>query len=137
MFDNGFLITIIPPIFAAIITYAIAKVKSGASERVQKAKIEAEINHKAMEVVKSVVNDLKMELRLEINSLKRENESLKLDIMKGKEEIEALRRKLELSSQIQNSLNVEISSLKSTIKWYEKKSKQTDKSNNVLPLGDL
>ena len=44
MIDGNILITIIPPLFAALIAYAIARIKSNASERIQRAKIEAEVD---------------------------------------------------------------------------------------------
>ena len=49
MFDGNIFITIIPPIFAALIAYAIARIKHGSDERIQRAKIDAEVDGRAFE----------------------------------------------------------------------------------------
>ena len=124
--DTSVLITIVPPIFAAVIAYAIAKVKTEASIRIQKAKIEAEINHKAMEMVRGVVDDMRIELKAEIQALKKENEQLKEEMLRSKEEIEVLRTRLRDSAELQDAMHTEITSLKSTIQWYEKRLREVD-----------
>jgi predicted RNase H-like nuclease (RuvC/YqgF family) len=126
MIDSSILITIIPPVFAAIIAYAIAKIKTTAHERIQRAKIEAEVNHKAMEMVKGVVDDMRVELKAEIQTLKEENKQLKEEMLRSREEIEVLRRRLRDSAELQDAMNIEIASLKSTIQWYERRLREVD-----------
>ena len=126
MFDGNILITIVPPIFAAIIAYAIARINSGAKERIQRAKIEAEADHKAMEMVKSVMEDVRTELKNDIKDLKEENAKLRGLINDSKEEIESLRKRLRESSEHQDAMKIEIASLKNTIQWYEKRLNETE-----------
>lgn len=126
MIDSSILITIIPPVFAAIIAYAIAKVKTTANERIQRAKIEAEVNHKAMEMVKGVVDDMRVELKAEIQNLKNENKLLKEDMVRSREEVDVLRKRLRDSFELQDAMQTEITSLKTTIQWYEKRLREVD-----------
>lgn len=121
MIDGNILITIIPPIFAAIIAYAIARIKSNANERIQKAKIDAEVDTRAMDMVKGIMEEMKTELKAEIASLREENKVLQEKSRQNREEIDTLQRKLRESSELQDAMKIEIASLKKTIEWYERR----------------
>lgn len=127
MIDGNLLTIILPPLFAAVVAYAIAKVKSNAHVRIQQAKLEAEIDSKAMEMVKNIVDTMKNEMKEEIQNLKKDNESLHIAINNSKEEIESLRQRLRASSELQDAMKQEIISLKNTIQWYETKLRELDK----------
>ena len=133
MIDGNIFITILPPIFAAIIAYAIARIKSNANERIQRAKIEADVDGRAMETVKSIMQDMKTELKSEIALLREENKGLRTEIATNKEEIENLRKRLRESSELQDAMKIEIASLKSTIQWYERRLKESETGE---PAGD-
>ncbi len=126
MIDGNILITIVPPIFAALIAYAIARIKSNAHERIQKAKIEAEVDSRAMEMVRSIVDEMRTELKSEIASLRAENRSLQELAKHNREEIETLQRRLRESFELQDAMKIEIASLKSTIQWYERRLKESE-----------
>lgn len=125
MIDGNILITIVPPVFAALIAYAIAHIKSGANERIQRAKIEAEVDSRAMELVRSIVEEMKLELKAEIAGLKEENKKLQANLESNKQEIETLQHRLRESSVLQDAMKVEIASLKTTIQWYERRLKES------------
>ena len=129
MIDGNILITIVPPIFAALIAYAIARIKSATNERIQKAKIEAEVDNKAMELVKSVVEEMRAELKADIAVLREENKSLREVAKTNQYEIENLRRRLAESSELQDAMKIEIASLQKTIQWYEERLKATQRGN--------
>lgn len=131
--DGNFLITIVPPIFAAIIAYAIARIKSNANERIQRAKIEAELDGKAMEMVRTIVEEMRIELKAEIASLREENKELKQAASNNREEIDLLRKRLRESSELQDAMKVEIASLRATILWYEKRLGETA---DIKQIGD-
>lgn len=133
MIDGNILITIVPPIFAALITYAIARIKSGASERIQRAKIEAEVDTKAMEMVKSIVDEMRAELKAEIAVLREENKNLQQIVRDNRGELENLRTRLRESSELQDAMKLEIASLKNTIQWYERRLKERETGE---PAGD-
>jgi chromosome segregation ATPase len=131
MIDTSIFITVVPPIFAAVIAYAIARIKSNANERIQRAKIEAEMNTKALEMVRSVIDDMKEEMKAEIESLRKENKTLRGEMIQNKEEIEALRQRLHASTELQDAMRVEINSLKATIEWYEQKLREVNITPNI------
>lgn len=133
MIDGNILITIIPPIFAALIAYAIARIKSSANERIQKAKIEAEVDNRAMTMVKDIMEEMRKELKAEIAVLREENKVLKESAENNRDEIENLRKRLRESSELQDAMKVEIASLKSTIQWYERRLKESETGE---PAGD-
>jgi hypothetical protein len=133
MIDGNILITIVPPIFAALIAYAIARIKSNSHERIQRAKISAEVDSKAMEMVRSIVEEMKTELKAEIAILREENKHLKNVADSNRDEIDALRRRLHESSELQDAMKIEIASLKSTIQWYERRLKESEGGE---PAGD-
>jgi hypothetical protein len=126
MIDGNILITIVPPIFAALIAYGIARIKSNASVRIQKAKLESEVDGRAMEIVRSVMAEMKAELKAEISILREENKLLRETVNVNRDEIEALRKRLRESSELQDAMKIEIASLKNTIQWYEKRLKETE-----------
>lgn len=121
MIDGNILITIVPPIFAAIIAYAIARIKSNANERIQKAKIDAEVDTRAMDMVKGVMEEMRTELKTEIATLREENGILQEKAERNREEIETLQKRLHESSELQDAMKIEIASLRRTIEWYEKR----------------
>ena len=61
----GIIITIIPPILTAIFAYLIAWKRNIISEKMDKAKLDADIQSQALTIVKSVMNDMREELRRE------------------------------------------------------------------------
>jgi transposase-like protein len=126
MIDGNVFITIVPPVFAALIAYGIARIKSNANERIQRAKIEAEVDGKAMEMVRTVMAEMKTELKSEIAQLREENKGLRQTVDANREEIETLRKRLRESTEIQDAFKIEIASLKSTILWYEKQLKGSE-----------
>jgi chromosome segregation ATPase len=134
MIDGPLFITIVPPVFAALIAYAIARIKSNANERIQKAKLEAEIDTRAMELVKSIVEEMRVELKAEIANLREENKSLREVVTSNREEIETLQRRLHESAELQSAMKIEIASLKTTIQWYEKRLKNVDLNGGTFSV---
>jgi len=121
MIDGNILITIVPPVFAALIAYAIARIKSNANERIQRAKIDADVDNRAMEMVKGIMEEMRAELKAEISALRNENKLLQETSKHNRDEIETLQRRLRESSELQDAMKIEIASLKNTIQWYERR----------------
>lgn len=130
MIDGNILITIIPPVFAAGIAYAIARIKSNANERIQRAKIEADVDTRAMDMVTNVMDEMRKELKAEIEKLRQENVALKISAEQNKDEIENLRKRLRESSELQDAMKMEIASLKNTIQWYERRLRESEVGNS-------
>ena len=117
--DISIFITIIPPILTAVFAYLVARKRNIVSERLNKAKIDADIQSQALTIVKGVMNDMRDELRREIDMLRKENEVLKLSVKDNQDKIATLSNQLDASDQLIAVLNSEIITLQSTIKVYE------------------
>ena len=103
---------IIPPILTAIITYIIAAKRT----RLKQAQVLAEIQANAIKVVAEIEErlrkELKAELSIELDKLKKENENLHTQVVD-------LQGKLSASDHLIGALKDEISALKSTIDLYK------------------
>ena len=64
--------------------------------------------------------------KAEIQNLKNENKLLKEDMVRSREEVDVLRKRLRDSFELQDAMQTEITSLKTTIQWYEKRLREVD-----------
>jgi peptidoglycan hydrolase CwlO-like protein len=119
MIDINAIITITPPILTAIFAYLLARKKNALNVKMNKAKIDAEIQGQALSLVRSVMNDMRDEFRKEIKRLTEENNNLKAKIEDTERNIITLNRQIKTSDDLIATLKSEISTLKSTIKIYE------------------
>lgn len=101
---DGTILAIIPPIVASILTYIVASKKA----RVQYAKVVADMQSKAVEVVSAQEEKMRQEIWAELASVRDENQSLR-------EELASLKEKLQSSYDLSDSLREEIKSLKSAL----------------------
>jgi len=132
--DMGIIITIIPPILTAIFAYLIAWKRNIISEKMDKAKLDADIQSQALTIVKSVMNDMREELRREIEVLRKEKDALKIQIESSEIQIKDLRTQLEASDEIIIALKSQISILQSTIKLYEGGQINTDTLQSTIKV---
>ena len=130
----GVIITIIPPILTAIFAYLIAWKRNIISEKMDKAKLDADIQSQALTIVKSVMNDMREELRREIEVLRKEKDALKIQIESSEIQIKDLRTQLEASDEIIFALKSQISILQSTIKLYEGGQINTDTLQSTIKV---
>ena len=114
------LINIIPPIIAALFAYLIARKRSIIADKHAKAKLDADIQTQALNIVSGVMSEMKQEFRREIESLRTENNQLKLKIEEAESRIDTLRSQLDASDKLISALRSEINTLQSTINFYEK-----------------
>jgi hypothetical protein len=119
MLDVNVLITILPPILAAVFAYLIARKRNAASERVNRAKIEADVQTQALQIVRGVMNDMRDEFKREIDALRNENKSLKYEIEENKSRLVVLQKQLVASDELVETMRSEISALKKTLAVYE------------------
>lgn len=106
---DGTIITIIPPILAAILTYLVAQKRS----RIAQLKTVSEIQAKAIELVQKSEESIRSELRKDIERIRLENESLK-------KRIEVLDNQRDASDQLSITLKDEIRALRETLDHYKK-----------------
>lgn len=119
MLDVNVLITILPPIFAAIFAYLIARKRNATSERVNRAKIDADVQTQALQIVKGVMEDMRDEFKREIDALRNENKALKQQIDENQSRLKGLQQQLVASDELVETLRSEISALKKTLMLYE------------------
>jgi CII-binding regulator of phage lambda lysogenization HflD len=119
MLDVNVLITILPPILAAVFAYLIARKRNAASERVNRAKIEADVQTQALQIVRGVMNDMRDEFKREIDALRNENRTLKVEIEENKNRLMVLQKQLVASDELVETMRSEISALKKTLAVYE------------------
>jgi chromosome segregation ATPase len=119
MIDSGILITVVPPILTGVFAFLIARKKNIITEKVSRAKIDAEIQTQALTIVRGVMNDMRDEFRREIASLKVENERLRVKVEDTEKDIRGLHVQLRVSDELVANLKGEIATLRSTIKIYE------------------
>lgn len=119
MIDASIIITIVPPIVTGVFAYMIARKKNTISERINKAKVDAEIQNQALTIVRGVMNDMREEFHREIGNLRKENQELKEKVQENERELDTLRDQLKASDKLVETLQSEIASLQNTIKTYQ------------------
>lgn len=119
MLDTNAIILIIPPIITAAFAYLIARKKNLITERISKAKIDSEINIQALTIVEKVTGDMRLELRREIEELRKENENLRASMRDSQHRIESLESQLEASDKLVSTLRSEIISLQTALSIYK------------------
>ena len=119
MLDTNAIILIIPPIITAAFAYLIARKKNLITERISKAKIDSEINIQALNIVEKVTGDMRLELRREIEELRKENENLRASMRDSQHRIESLESQLEASDKLVSTLRSEIISLQTALSIYK------------------
>ena len=119
MIESSIIITIVPPIVTGIFAYLIARKKNSLSEKINKAKIDAEIQNQALTIVRGVMNDMRDEFKREIENLKQDNDRLRLQALDTEDSIKKLNHQLAASDLLVETLQKEIAALRNTIKIYE------------------
>lgn len=129
MFDLSVIITIVPPIVTAAFAYLVARKKNLVSERINRAKVDADVQTQALNLVRGVMNDMRDDFHREIDSLKVENQKLKAEIDENRSRVQSLEKQLVASDELIETLRSEISTLKKTLTFYEEEIARLRKSN--------
>ena len=119
MLDANVLITILPPVLTAVFAYLIARKRNAVAERVSRAKVDADVQTQALQIVRGVMTDMRDEFKREIDTLREENKALKFEIEDNKSRLMGLQKQLLASDELVDTLRSEISALKKTISVYE------------------
>jgi chromosome segregation ATPase len=127
MLDANTIILVVPPILTAAFAYLVARKKNIVTERLNRAKIDSEIQNQALTIVRGVMNDMRDEFRREIDNLKDENITLKQEIEENKNRIETLQIQLTASDVLVATLKSEISTLQQAINLYKEENARLKK----------
>lgn len=118
----------IPTAITGVFAYMLGRRKNIMAEKIAKSKTDAEIQGKALDIVKGVIQDMKDEFLREIKSLKLEIEKLSAENAKLKVSIEDLETQLIASSKLSGTLQDEIASLQRSLTAYKE---ENDKLKNL------
>ncbi len=119
MLDANILITILPPMLTAVFAYLIARKRNTVTERISRAKIDADVQTQALQIVRGVMNDMREEFKREIDSLRAENNLLRDEIEENTSRLVILQKQLVTSDGLVETMRSEISALKKTLALYE------------------
>lgn len=119
MLDLNVIVTIVPPILTAVFAYLVARKRNLITERISRAKVDADVQAQALTIVGGVMNDMREDFHKEITSLKAENVKLKEEIDENSARLLTLQRQLIASDELVASLKSEISTLRKTVGLYE------------------
>ena len=117
----------IPTLITGTVAYMLGRRKNIMAEKIAKSKVEAEIQGKALDIVKGVIQDMKTEFLREIQSLKQEIEKLTSENEKLKISMEDLETQLIASDKLSSTLRDEIASLQRSLTAYKE---ENDKLKN-------
>lgn len=115
---DGTIFTIIPPILASVLTYAVAMKRA----KIIQLKTITEIQSNAIALVQKAEEEMRKELRKEIERIREENEELR-------KKIQTLEDQRNASDQLSNTLKEEIKTLRDTLNHYRK---IVDENNIVM-----
>ena len=130
MLDASAILLIVPPIVTAAFAYMVARKKNVVTERMGRAKIDSEIQTQALTIVRGVMNDMRDEFRREIDSLTKENETLKEEVADNANKIETLHVQLTASDVLVATLKSEINTLQNAIKMYQEENARLRKAEH-------
>ena len=119
MLDVNVILTILPPVLSAVFAYLIARKRNTISERVNRAKVDADVQIQALQIVRGVMTDMRDEFKQEIENLRNENKTLKQEIEENTSRLTLLQKQLLASDELVETLRSEISTLKKTLALYE------------------
>jgi len=119
MLDVNVILTILPPVLSAVFAYLIARKRNTISERVNRAKVDADVQIQALQIVRGVMTDMRDEFKQEIENLRNENKTLKREIEENTSRLTILQKQLVASDELVETLRSEISTLKKTLALYE------------------
>lgn len=119
MLDLNILVTIVPPVVTAAFAYLVARKKNLVTEKINRSKVDADVQTQALNLVRGVMNDMRDDFHREIKSLKEENQKLKQEIEENSSRLETLQNQLTASDELIETLRSEISTLKKTLTFYE------------------
>lgn len=130
--DLSVLIAIVPPIITALFAYLIARKRNILTEKINRAKMDADAQVQALTIVRGIINDLRGEWQESNNrclhELEKTKEEFKQQITELRNENEKLTEKIKENEELIISLRSEIVTLRKTLALYEEEIARLKKS---------
>lgn len=114
---DGALLSIIPPVLAAVFTYLIANKKS----RIQQAKVLSEVQAQAIEQIRLVEEKMRLEIWSELKKVRDENADLREELKQQGTELYDLKIQLEAAVHLRITLTDQVHSLEALVETYKER----------------
>jgi uncharacterized protein (DUF3084 family) len=112
---DGAILSIIPPLVAAVLTYIVSSKKS----RIQNAKVLADVQHQAIEQVRLAEEKMRSEIWAELDKVRQENDDLRDELRRQAKELSDVRKQLDSASQLRVTLTEQVHTLESLVGTYK------------------
>ncbi len=112
---DGAILSIIPPLAAAILTYVVANKKA----RIEQAKILTDIQIQAIEQVRIAEEKMRSEMWAELKKVSEENLEVREEMKQQRLEIHNLKEQLELSGHLRITLTEQVKTLEHLVETYK------------------
>jgi hypothetical protein len=125
MIDTAIL-TVIPPIVAAVLTYIVSNKKS----RIEQAKALADVQSHAIEQVRLAEEKMRSEIWAELDKVRKENLELREQMRHQGVQILDLERQLDASSQLRITLTEQVRGLERLLETYKSRIIELERKEN-------
>jgi chromosome segregation ATPase len=115
MIIDSTILTVIPPLVAAVLTYIVSNKKS----RIEQAKVLADVQSHAIEQVRQAEEKMRAEIWAELEKVRQENTELRGQMKQQGLRILDLERQLDSSSQLRITLTEQVRELERLVGTYK------------------
>jgi len=112
---DGAILSIIPPLVAAVLTYIVSNKKA----RMQHAKVLADVQTQAIEQVRLAEEKMRSEIWAELDKVRQENADLREELRNQAKELSDVRRQLDSANQSRVLLTEQVSTLEKLVNTYK------------------
>lgn len=122
---DGAILSIFPPLVAAVLTYLIANKRA----RLAHAKLLADMQSSAIEQVTLAEEKMRKEIWAELAIVRQENAVLRKEISEQREEMDNLKDQLGNSENLVTTLTKQVTALSGLVETYRNRISELEKSN--------
>jgi len=120
---DGAILSIIPPLIAAVLTYIVSNKKA----RIQHAKVLADVQSQAIEQVRAIEEKMRSEIWTELEKVRQENADLRDEMRQQGIQISNLEKQLDAASQLRVTLTQQVHTLESLVGTYKNRIVELEK----------
>ncbi len=121
---DGAILSIIPPLVAAVLTYIVSNKKA----RAESAKVLAEVQTQAIEQVRLAEEKMRSEIWSELDKVRQENADLREELKQQAKELSDVRKQLDHSGQLRVTLTEQVHSLEKLVDTYKNRIVELEKT---------
>jgi len=121
---DGTILSIIPPLVAAVLTYIVSSKKA----RAENARVLADVQSQAIEQVRLAEEKMRSEIWEELDKVRQENADLRKELRQQASELSEVRKQLDSASQLRISLTEQVHTLESLVDTYKNRIVELEKT---------